>query len=79
MKRCGRLLTVLMLLAGALIWSGLPSVADEAESLPVGVEVGMKAPDFTLPVLDGEGDTVTLYEQVEQYDAIILYFFYAAT
>ncbi len=79
MKRCGRLLTVLILLAGALAWSGLPSAADEPESAPASVEVGMKAPDLTLPVLDGDDEKINLYEQVETYDAIMLYFFFAAT
>jgi len=48
-----------------------------AQEPAVGSEVGQRAPDFTLPSLDGE--KLNLYERVEQVDAVLLYFFFAAT
>lgn len=46
----------------------------------VGVHVAEKAVDFTLPVVGTNGDEeVNLYEQVEKYDVVLLYFFFAAT
>ena len=43
----------------------------------VGVQLGQKAPNFTLPQLDGE--PVTLSEVIAQNDVTLLYFFFAAT
>lgn len=68
MKNALLITLALTLLVG---WSAF---SDEPE---VGMQVGQKAPDFTLPQLDGE--PVTLSEEVAKYDVTLLYFFYAAT
>jgi len=57
--------------------NGLYTVHHAAQEPAVGSEVGQRAPDFTLPSLDGE--KLNLYERVEQVDAVLLYFFFAAT
>lgn len=68
MKRMPLLALALILMLG---WSAF---SDELET---GVQIGQKAPDFTLPQLDGE--PITLSDVIAQNDATLLYFFFAAT
>lgn len=58
----------LLLMAGALVYFNLPDADTQVaeplpveDSLPVGKEVGMLAPDFTIPLI-GTGDSFTLSE-----------------
>jgi peroxiredoxin len=53
------------------------ALSDEAQT--TGIQVGELAPDFTLPVVGVDGERVNLYEQIEQYDVILLYYFLAAS
>jgi hypothetical protein len=69
-----RLISAALVLLMALS-IGVTALADEPE---IGVYEGYKAPDFSLPNLDG-GDHVVLYDELEKYDVVILFFFYAAT
>lgn len=69
--------TLLVLVLGLLLAFGRMSVADEA--VAEGVQLGQKAPDFTLPRVDVEGEKLNLYEQVSQYDAVFLCFFLVST
>lgn len=66
---------LLVLVLGFLSTFGRAGVADEA----VGVQVGQKAPDFTLPRVGVEDEKLSLYEQVSQYDAVFLCFFLVST
>ena len=61
-------LMLIVLFAGASALSQEPGI---------GVQVGQKAPDFTLPQLDG--DPITLSEVVAQNDVTLLFFFLAAS
>ena len=58
----------LLLMAGALVYFNLPDADTQVaaplpveDSLPVGKEVGMRAPDFSIPLI-GTGDSFTLSE-----------------
>jgi len=66
---------LLMAVLALLVFSPC-ALTDEGD---VGVEVGQRAPDFDLPVVDGNGDRVLLYDVVADNDATLLYFFLAAT
>ena len=70
-------LALLVLVLGFLFTFGTMSVADEG--IAVGVQVGQKAPDFTLPRVDVDGEKLNLYELVSQYDAVFLCFFLVST
>jgi len=73
-----KLFSILLVLAlGFLSTVDKVGVADEG--IAVGVQVGEKAPDFTLPRVDVEGEKLNLYEQVSQYDAVFLCFFLVST
>jgi len=69
--RLAPLLALLLVLSFGL--NTLPQVPD------VGTQVGQKAPDFSLPTIQGGNERVTLYDQVEQHDVVVLYFFLAAS
>lgn len=72
------ILVALLILAISILSTPFQSSAPAfAEESAVGPEVGHHLLDFTLPQVDG--DDINLYEQIEQYDVILIYFFYAAT
>lgn len=56
--------------------AALEQLIAELEVPEIGVQVGNRAPDFTLPDLDW--NPVNLYEQIEKYDVVLLYYFSAA-
>lgn len=47
----------------------------ELDAVDIGVQVGYRAPDFTLPLLDGDDEKLNLYEQSAKYDVVVLCFF----
>jgi len=69
--RLAPLLALLLVLS--LGMNALPQEPD------VGTQIGQKAPDFELPTIEGGDERVTLYDQVETYDVVVLYFFLAAS
>jgi len=62
---------VLMLI---VLFVGASALSQESET---GVQIGQKAPDFTLPQVDG--DPITLSNVVAQNDVTLLFFFLAAS
>lgn len=62
---------VLMLIA---FFVGASALSQEPE---IGVQIGQRAPDFTLPQVDG--DPITLSDAVAQNDVTLLFFFLAAS
>lgn len=75
-----RVITIVLVLMLSLM--SINALTEESDEPVLGVHIGNLAPDFDLPLLvgpDDEGVTVNLYEQIEEYDVIILYFFFAAT
>ena len=62
---------VLMLI---VLFVGASALSQEPE---IGVQIGQKAPDFTLPQVDG--DPITLSDVVAQNDVTLLFFFLAAS
>lgn len=67
--------SLMMVIILAFAVSALP----EENEQTTGVHVGELAPDFTLPTIEADEDPVNLYEQIEQHDVVLLYFFFAAT
>ena len=62
---------VLMLI---VLFVGASALSQESET---GVQIGQKAPNFTLPQVDG--DPITLSDVVAQNDVTLLFFFLAAS
>ena len=62
---------VLMLI---VLFVGASALSQESET---GVQIGQKAPNFTLPQVDG--DPITLSNVVAQNDVTLLFFFLAAS
>ena len=69
LKRTLAWCAAITVLVGALVWFNLPEAAPEQpavqvdESIPVGKEVGMRAPDFSVPVY-GREDAFVLSEHL---------------
>lgn len=67
-------------LASALILVLAMAQGAFSEEPAEGVHVGDKAVDFTLPLVGSNGEEdLTLSDEIEKYDVIMLYFFFAAS
>jgi hypothetical protein len=69
---------IVMLMLG-LCLSLCQSGSSWASDVEVGSAVSQRAPDFELPLLNGNEAKVELIGLLAQYDVLILYFFFAAT
>jgi len=70
-----RKLSALSLLVVLALLSTLGRLGIAEDGPAVGVHPGQKAPEFSLPLLDGDDEKLSLYEQVSKYDVVVLCFF----